>query len=76
MRGGGNRRPTATKDLLTDPELANNITEPLKSQRVYAMREDGSIQVRLKITTKPGEQFVVRRTVFERVKQAFAGERH
>jgi small-conductance mechanosensitive channel len=59
------------KYMLADPELSQNIIDPLKSQGVYAMREDGSIQIRLKITTKPGEQFVVRRTVYERVKQAF-----
>jgi len=60
------------KDMLADSELSKSIIEPLKSQGVYAMREDGSVQIRLKITTKPGEQFVVRRTVYDRVKQAFA----
>ena len=32
---------------------------------------DFAIQIRMKMTTRPGEQFVIRRKAFARIKQAF-----
>ncbi len=60
-----------SKELMDEPELAQHILEPLKSQGVAALG-DYAIQIRLKVKTVPGEQFVVRRTVYDKIKKAFA----
>ena len=59
-----------SKEIMAEPELALNIIEPLKSQGVYQLTDIG-IQIRLKIMTKPGEQFVVRRAIYSKMKKAF-----
>ena len=59
-----------SKEIMADPALAGAIIEPLKSQGVAAMG-DFAIQVRMKFMAKPGEQFVVRRMVYDKVKKAF-----
>lgn len=59
-----------SKEIMADPELAPNIIEPLKSQGVYQLA-DFAIQIRLKVMTKPGEQFIVRRAIYSKVKKAF-----
>lgn len=59
-------------DIMTDPELAAVIIEPLKSQGVAEMG-DFAIQIRMKVKTKPSEQFVVRRVIYDRIKKAFDG---
>ena len=56
------------KELAADPELAPDIIQPLKMQGVEAMGEIG-MQVRLKMMTKPGEQFIVRRRAYAMLKQ-------
>ena len=48
------------KELAADPEFAPHIIEPLKMQGVEQFG-DFAIQLRLKMMTKPGEQFVIRR---------------
>jgi small-conductance mechanosensitive channel len=55
---------------MADPELGPHIIEPLKSQGVLAM-EDSALLVKAKFTAKPGEQFIVRREAYQRIKQAF-----
>lgn len=60
------------QEMLQDPELAKVILEPLKSQGVLSMGEY-AINMRAKIKTKPGEQFVVRREAYKRIKLAFDG---
>ena len=55
MRGRGHEAP--------EPELAEHILQPLKSQGVYAMG-DFAIAIRVKIMTKPGEQFTIRRAIW------------
>jgi len=57
-------------EIMEDPELAAVIIEPLKSQGVYQLG-DFAIQIRLKIMTKPNEQFRVRRAVYHKIKKAF-----
>ena len=57
-------------EIMEDPELAAVIIEPLKSQGVYRM-DDFAIHIRLKITTKPNEQFLVRRAIYHKIKKAF-----
>src|SRR5438309_10971414 len=46
------------KDLAANPEYAPHIIEPLKMQGVEQFG-DYAIQIRMKMTTKPGEQFVI-----------------
>ena len=58
------------KDLAEDPEFAPNIIEPLKMQGVEQFGDYG-IQIRLKMMTKPGEQFVIRRRALALIKEAF-----
>ncbi len=59
-----------SKEIAADPELAPYIIDPLKSQGVYEFGPY-AIQIRLKITTRPGEQFVIRRSVYSKIKKAF-----
>lgn len=61
------------RELLADPELAPNIIETLKMQGVDAYSET-AVQVRLKMTTKPGQQFVPRRRAYGLIKKAFERE--
>ncbi|MCB8820599.1 mechanosensitive ion channel family protein [Microvirga rosea] len=58
------------KELAADPEFAPNIIEPLKMQGVEQFGEF-AIQLRMKMTTRPGEQFVIRRKAFAMLKTAF-----
>jgi small-conductance mechanosensitive channel len=60
-----------SKQIMADPELAPNIIEPLKMQGVEQFG-DFAIQIRLKMMTKPGEQFVIRRRAYAMIKKAFA----
>ena len=59
-----------SKEIMADPVLAKGIIEPLKSQGVAAMG-DFAIQVKMKFMAKPGEQFVVRRAIYDKIKKAF-----
>jgi moderate conductance mechanosensitive channel len=58
------------KDLLADPECAPHIIETLKMQGIEEYG-DFAIKVRLKLTCKPGEQFVIRRRAYGMIKKAF-----
>ena len=58
------------QDLAADPELGPYILQPLKSQGVLAM-EDSAMLVKAKFTAKPGEQFVIVREAYQRIKRAF-----
>jgi moderate conductance mechanosensitive channel len=58
------------QDLAEDPEFSPHIIEPLKMQGVEQFG-DFAIQIRMKMTTRPGEQFVIRRKAYARIKQAF-----
>lgn len=58
------------KALLADPEFAPHILETLKMQGVDQFG-DFAIQIRLKMMTKPGEQFVIRRRAMAMIKKAF-----
>jgi small-conductance mechanosensitive channel len=62
---------TIGQELAEDPEFAPHIISPLKMQGVERFGEY-AIQIRCKMTTKPGEQFILRRKAFARIKQAFA----
>ncbi|GGH09303.1 mechanosensitive ion channel protein MscS [Alsobacter metallidurans] len=58
------------KKLQADPEYGPQIIEPLKMQGVEHLG-DFSIELRLKMMTKPGEQFVIRRQAYALLKRAF-----
>ncbi|MFO1151229.1 MAG: mechanosensitive ion channel [Alsobacter sp.] len=58
------------RELMEDPELGPNILEPLKMQGVEQMG-DFAIQLRLKMMTKPGEQFMIRRRAYALIKKRF-----
>ncbi len=59
------------QELAKDPEYAPHIIEPLKMQGVEQFG-DFAIKIRMKMTTKPGEQFVIRRKGYAMIKKAFA----
>jgi small-conductance mechanosensitive channel len=57
-------------ELAQDPEFAPLILEPLKMQGVEAFG-DFAVQIRMKMMTLPGEQFVIRRKALAMIKRAF-----
>jgi small-conductance mechanosensitive channel len=59
-----------SREIMADPELAPHIIEPLKMQGVEQFG-DFAIQIRMKMMTKPGEQFVIRRRAYALIKKAF-----
>jgi moderate conductance mechanosensitive channel len=59
-----------SKQIMADAELAPHLIEPLKMQGVEQFG-DFAIQIRLKMMTKPGEQFVIRRRAYAMIKKAF-----
>jgi len=58
------------KELSEDPEFAPHFLEPLKMQGVEQFG-DFAIQIRMKMMTRPGEQFVIRRRAYAMIKKAF-----
>jgi small-conductance mechanosensitive channel len=58
------------KELAANPEYAPHIIEPLKMQGVEQFG-DFAIQIRMKMMTKPGHQFVIRRKALAAINQAF-----
>ncbi|WMS42197.1 mechanosensitive ion channel [Acuticoccus sp. MNP-M23] len=59
------------QELAADPELGPLFMEPPKSQGVVQM-EDSAMIMRVKFKTKPGDQFLVRRHVFQGLRDTFA----
>jgi small-conductance mechanosensitive channel len=57
-------------DLQRDEEFAPLILEPLKMQGVENLG-DFAVQIRMKMMTLPGEQFVIRRKAYAMIKKAF-----
>jgi small-conductance mechanosensitive channel len=57
-------------DLAKDPVFAPLIIEPLKMQGVEALG-DFAVQIRIKMMTLPGENFVIRRKALAMIKKAF-----
>jgi small-conductance mechanosensitive channel len=58
------------KDLAAEPDFAPHIIEPLKMQGVEQFGEF-AIQIRMKMMTKPGQQFTIRRKAYAMIKKAF-----
>jgi small-conductance mechanosensitive channel len=57
-------------ELAEEPEFEPLILEPLKMQGVDAFG-DYAVQIRMKMMTLPGENFVIRRQALARIKKAF-----
>lgn len=58
------------KELAEIPEFKPHILQPLKMQGVDKF-SDSAIEIRLKMMTKPGEQFTIRRRGYAMIKKAF-----
>jgi len=58
------------KELQGDPEFSPHILETSKMQGVEQFG-DFAIKIRMKMMTKPGEQFVIRRRAYAMIKKAF-----
>ncbi|WP_020679892.1 mechanosensitive ion channel family protein [Marinobacterium rhizophilum] len=57
------------QEMLNDAEMGPQILLPLKSQGVMRVEESALI-FRMKFTCKPGEQWIIRREAYRRVKDA------
>lgn len=57
-------------DLAKDPEFAPSIIEPLKMQGVDQFGDTGML-MKMKLKTRPGEQFGIKRKALVLIKQAF-----
>ena len=64
-----------SKEVMADPELAPHILEPLKMQGVEQFG-DFAIEIRMKMMTRPGEQFVIRRRAYALDQEGVRGQRH
>ena len=58
------------KELMENPEFAPHILEPLKMQGVGQFG-DFAIQLQMKMMTRPGQQFTIRRRAYALIKKAF-----
>ncbi|MFK7746129.1 MAG: mechanosensitive ion channel family protein [Roseobacter sp.] len=61
------------KTLAEDPELGPKFLEPLKSAGVVGIEEAAMI-IRCKFTARPGDQWELRRIVYEELRRLFARE--
>lgn len=61
------------QELLDDPVIGESFIQPLKSQGVIDM-QDSAMIVRVKFMTKPGDQWLVRKRVYEEIRALFARE--
>ncbi|WP_298936545.1 mechanosensitive ion channel domain-containing protein [uncultured Ruegeria sp.] len=61
------------QELLTDPVIGENFIQPLKSQGVIEM-QDSAMIIRVKFMTKPGDQWLVRKRVYQDIRELFARE--
>ena len=61
------------QELLSDPVIGENFIQPLKSQGVIEM-QDSAMIIRVKFMTKPGDQWLVRKKVYEDIRRLFAKE--
>ncbi|MEO1093250.1 MAG: mechanosensitive ion channel family protein, partial [Pseudomonadota bacterium] len=59
------------QELADDPELGPQFLAPVKSQGVTQVDDSGFV-IGVKFMCKPGDQFVIRREAYSRIKQAFA----
>lgn len=60
-------------ELMDAPDIGHLFLQPLKSQGVFSM-EDSAMITRVKFMTKPGDQFMVRKAVYARIRDLFEKE--
>ncbi|KIN63429.1 Mechanosensitive ion channel family protein [Sulfitobacter noctilucicola] len=58
------------QELLNDPVIGPDFIQPLKSQGVIEM-QDSAMIIRVKFMTKPGDQWVIRKRVYEEIRTLF-----
>jgi moderate conductance mechanosensitive channel len=58
------------EEIQADAELGSMILQPVKSQGVTQVDDSGFV-IGVKFTSRPGEQFMVRREAYARIKKAF-----
>ncbi|GHF40080.1 mechanosensitive ion channel family protein [Seohaeicola zhoushanensis] len=61
------------QELLEDPVIGADFIQPLKSQGVIEM-QDSAMIIRVKFMTKPGDQWNIRKRVYEEIRALFARE--
>ena len=61
------------QQLLDDPVIGKDFLQPLKSQGVIEM-QDSAMIIRVKFMTTPGEQWMIRKRVFEEIRDLFERE--
>ncbi|NNE53971.1 MAG: mechanosensitive ion channel family protein [Sulfitobacter sp.] len=61
------------QELLEDPVIGQDFIQPLKSQGVIEM-QDSAMIIRVKFMTKPGDQWVIRKRVYEEIRALFERE--
>ncbi len=59
--------------LLEDPVIGGQFLEPLKSQGVLRM-EDSAMIIRVKFMTKPGDQWSIRKRIYQEIRDLFERE--
>ncbi|UWQ80093.1 mechanosensitive ion channel [Leisingera sp. S132] len=59
--------------LMDDPVVGHTFIQPLKSQGVIEM-QDSAMIIRVKFMTKPGDQWIVRKRVYQEIRELFAIE--
>jgi small-conductance mechanosensitive channel len=60
-------------ELLDDPVIGPDFIQPLKSQGVIEM-QDSAMIIRVKFMTKPGDQWIIRKRVYEDIRALFERE--
>ena len=58
------------KEMLEDEEIGADFILPFKSQGVYQIAKSVMV-IRVKFTSQPGKQFVIKREAFRRLTEAF-----
>ena len=61
------------QELLEDETIGHSFIQPLKSQGVIEMQDNAMI-IRVKFMTKPGDQWLVRKKVYEDIRELFHRE--
>jgi len=61
------------QSLLKDPVIGHTFLQPLKSQGVLEM-QDSAMVFRVKFMAKPGDQWVIRKRVFQEIRDLFEKE--
>ncbi len=60
-------------ELMEDPVVGSSFLQPLKSQGVIEM-QDSAMIIRVKFMTKPGDQWIVRKRVYQDIRNLFERE--